>query len=410
MSINEESVLNKIIAYHKLEELARLNVIEIINQMLGALNERENDIISRRYGLKDGEKQILEGIGRSHGLTRERVRQIEVSSLEKLRKARDLEHIRKLKKIIIQVLEEHGGLIEKDYLFDVLVHFSTKTEGRKERIATHQNAFDFLLAKILNEDFEVISGSKVFLPSYKLVYYEISHLEDLALGLEKLLEEREEVFATHDLIDRAVKLSAYEAHKEKVELENNIDLSGLWKSDLYKEDSSVINSNKVVYSILRAAKNINQNVFGHWGLAHWPEIKPKNINDKIYIILKNFSRNMHFSEIAEKINEIGIDRKKANVASIHNELILDEKYVLVGRGIYGLKNWGLERGTVSDVIVDIIGESEQPLSKEQVIEKVLERRTVKKTTIILALGNKDKFGKADGKYFLIKAEVPAEAV
>ena len=110
---------------------------------------------------------------------------------------------------------------------------------------------------------------------------------------------------------------------------------------------------------------------------------------------------MHFGEIADRINEIGFDSKVANAATVHNELILDAKYVLVGRGLYGLKEWGFKKGTVTDVIVSILRDIGEPATRDQIIENVLEKRLVKKATIILALMNKDKFVSSDGKYSLV---------
>jgi len=404
MNNNGNSVLNKIMASHKLEELAQLNVLEIINYLIGNLNERERDVIRRRYGLVDGKKEILESIGKAHNLTRERVRQIEVSSIEKLSKMKDLDRIKRLKKIIIQILEEHGGLMEKDYLFDVLVHFSTRGEGRREGEEAHQNSFDFLLSKILGEEFEVAAGNGKFKPYYKLGYADIGHLHDLIHELEGKISEKSQVFATHEMIDFIRDLEVYLNQEEKFSSGKNIDLSGLFKNSLYQENYDKINQNKVLYSLLRSAKNIQQNVFGHWGLAHWSEIKPKNINDKIYLILKNHGNNLHFAEIAQRINEVGFDKKKANIASIHNELILDKKYVLVGRGIYGLKEWGLEKGTVSDVIEEVLKAAGESLAKEEIINRVLDKRIVKKTTIILALSNKDKFSRSGNRYSLTAAK------
>jgi hypothetical protein len=101
--------------------------------------------------------------------------------------------------------------------------------------------------------------------------------------------------------------------------------------------------------------------------------------------------------IAKKINETSFDHKIANPATVHNELILDPKYVLIGRGIYGLKEWGFKEGVVQDVIRDILAEN-GPLTKEQLTEKVLANRMVKKTTINLALMNKDIFEKVGDKY------------
>ena len=141
----------------------------------------------------------------------------------------------------------------------------------------------------------------------------------------------------------------------------------------------MINQNKALYSILKSLKEIEQNQFGHWGRVDWREIKPKTINDKIYLVLKNNNKKaMHFEEIAKRINEISFDDKKANAATVHNELILDDKYVLVGRGLYGLREWGYREGTVSDVIREILAANPDPMTKEEIIDKVLEKRFVKR--------------------------------
>ncbi|NTW32108.1 MAG: RNA polymerase subunit sigma-70, partial [Bacteroidetes bacterium] len=71
------SVLTTILTNQKLHDLAEFNVVELISFLLGQLNQRERDVISRRYGLISGEREILESIGKLHGLTRERIRQIE---------------------------------------------------------------------------------------------------------------------------------------------------------------------------------------------------------------------------------------------------------------------------------------------------------------------------------------------
>jgi len=95
----------------------------------------------------------------------------------------------------------------------------------------------------------------------------------------------------------------------------------------------------MLYSLIQAIKNLEQNKFGEWGLANSGEIKPKTVNDKIYLILKHNGKPLHFTEIANKINEVGFDKKKANAATVHNELILDDRYCLTSRGTYGLKEW-----------------------------------------------------------------------
>ena len=110
---------------------------------------------------------------------------------------------------------------------------------------------------------------------------------------------------------------------------------------------------------------------------------------------------MYYGDIAKKIAEMGFDAKDVNVATTHNELILDDKYVLVGRGLYGLKEWGYQSGTVTEVISAILTEL-GPLTKEEIVEKVSKQRLVKQTTVNLALMNKLRFRKNDGRYELVK--------
>ena len=179
-------------------------------------------------------------------------------------------------------------------------------------------------------------------------------------------------------------------------------MSNILKKELFEEDGELINSNKVIYSILQAAKRIEQNKFGHWGTNDSREITPKTINDKIYLVLSNHGKPMHFKEIAERINEVSFDKKIANAATVNNELILDKKYVLIGRGLYGLKDWGYKKGTVADIIVGILKDSAKPLAKDEILEEVLKQRLVKKATVILALMNKDKFSKIEGGKYTLK--------
>jgi len=125
------------------------------------------------------------------------------------------------------------------------------------------------------------------------------------------------------------------------------------------------------------------------------------MNDKIYLVMKKQGKPMHFAEIAKAINEAGFDEKKAYPATIHNELILDDKYVLVGRGIYALKEWGYQPGVVADVIESILRKAGGPLTKDEIVSKVLAERMVKKSTIQLALMNKQRFSKVErNKYWL----------
>lgn len=398
------SILDTILENQKVEEVSKLDAIEIINNLFSELSERERDVLIRRYGLHSGVKETLESIGGAHELTRERIRQIETTSVKKLQQLKNLkDYLDTLRKVILQLLEEHGGLMEKEYLLNLLVGYSLNGFNVKSPDEqTHKNYLNFLITKLLFDEFEEINSSAHFLGSYKLKYKDLDHLEEITEELLVKIREAKETHSTDGLIDLITELESYKRHKEKITISSTLDVAKFLKTELFEENENIVNNNKVLYSILKAAKKIEQNKFGHWGIHNSREIKPKTINDKIYLILKNYNKPLHFAEIAETINKISFDGKKANPATVHNELILDKKYVLVGRGLYGLNEWGYKQGTVADVIKEIIIENGESMTKEEIIKKVLEKRMVKKATIILALMNKDRFLRQENKYSVIK--------
>ena len=130
---------------------------------------------------------------------------------------------------------------------------------------------------------------------------------------------------------------------------------------------------------------------GLWGLVSWPMVNPKNIRDKIYVILKENGKHMHFNEIAEAIKKSDFKRKDVTTQAIHNELIKDKRFVLVGRGIYALKEWGYKKGTVADIIADILRKEGGALHRDEIVKRVLQSRYVKETTILLNLQGKPQF-------------------
>jgi hypothetical protein len=387
--------------------LAGIKPSEIIEELLSRLKERERDIIIRRHGLRGTEKEILEGIGKAHNLTRERVRQIESAGLKKIREARQKEILAKIGKLIRELIESHGGIMEKEHLFEVLSHFGLDEASPEDR-AIFRNFYKFIILKIL-DGFSEVNKSDEFLSHIKLADKETGHLDELIRAIKKAVSEKGKILTTKELLS----LAEEAARECGITIADSSDpnLNHYYEKRFSGEESGLLKEKKYLYSIIKAAKSLSQNVFGHWGLSGWPEIKPKNLNEKIYLVLKNTGKPLHFSDIAKKIDDVLFDRpdgqgregKKTNVASAHNELILDEKFVLVGRGMYGLSEWGLKEGTVAEIITEIMKSAGSPLTREDVIERVLQERMVKKTTIALALSNKDKFAR-NGNAFFIRAD------
>jgi len=140
---------------------------------------------------------------------------------------------------------------------------------------------------------------------------------------------------------------------------------------------------ETVISALEVDKRLKKMANGY-GLMSWRHINPRSIRDKAYIVLKETAKPLHFIEIANKISEAGFDKKVVTTQAVHNELIRYDQFVLVGRGLYALKEWGYKKGTVADVIQELLAKK-SPLSKQDIIQGVLKQRQVKKGTISLNL-------------------------
>jgi hypothetical protein len=114
------------------------------------------------------------------------------------------------------------------------------------------------------------------------------------------------------------------------------------------------------------------------------------------MVLSKKGEPMHFSEVSTSIGKL-IGRS-VHMQTVHNELIKDNRFVLVGRGLYALKDWGYEPGVVRDVIVNML-KHDGPMAKENIISIVSEKRFVKPNTILINLENKKYFKKLpDGRY------------
>ena len=87
---------------------------------------------------------------------------------------------------------------------------------------------------------------------------------------------------------------------------------------------------------------------------------------------------------------------------MHNELIKDNRFVLVGMGLYALREWGYEPGTVREVLVSLFKGSDRPLAREEIVRLAAEKRLVKPQTILLNLQDRSLFKRTeDGKYTLV---------
>ncbi len=339
----------------------QLNLDNIIKDILASIDrEREQEIISRRFGLYD-RKETLEQIGELLGITRERVRQLEKAILTRLRAQAEqgkLPHITDIQEKLIEALNETGGVARVTNLTVKFVNSPVKTDFSK---------VNFLSS--LSPKLTVIDDNDYFF---------------LSVGITSINDEKTIKANVNKLIDAIKKIakpcSIDEAAKE----------AGL--QDAKNAEALATTSKKLA--------TLNEK----WGLVKWPLVNPKNIRDKIYVILSEKGEYMHFNEIAEAIKDSDFKRKDVTTQAIHNELIKDKRFVLIGRGIYALKEWGYSKGTVADVISDVLKKAGKPMHREEIVKEVLKSRYVKETTILLNLQGKPQFKRtAKATYTLAEA-------
>ncbi len=160
-------------------------------------------------------------------------------------------------------------------------------------------------------------------------------------------------------------------------------------NDKYKND-------EVIKRWLSISNKIGKNPLGEWGRTDSPNVNAKGMRDYAFLVIRKHGSPIHFKEVAKAISQYF--NKKAHVATTHNELIKDPRFVLVGRGLYALAEWGYMSGVVKDVIKKIIDKN-GPLTKEEIIKKVLKERYVKENTIMVNLQNPKYFKKdKEGRY------------
>jgi len=325
---------------------------QISSDLIKDLPDRTKNVISRRFGL-DGslsgwtgkiKGESLESIGLDYGITRERVRQIEKDGLLKIGR-----RLSKHKDVISKLenkMAEFGGLKKEDLYI--------------ESVSEKEMSNHALLLLSVSDLFHRFPENKDFHSFWSVDKSQFERASDAVRSIRKILDEKREPLNVEHCV-------------------NFIPLTPPLK----------------INSLLEISKHIHQNEDGMFGLKHWPEINPRSIKDKAYLAFKKHGKPLHFTEAASLMGKLTLPQ------TVHNELIKDPRFVLVGRGIYALKEWGYEPGEAKEVIKKILLSAGGPLGKREIIEEVLKRRIIKENTILQNLSNKKYFRRCpDGKYVL----------
>jgi hypothetical protein len=317
-------------------------------------NERDRQIVAQRFSLGLDKRQTLEKIGSDFGITRERVRQIEKTATAKLRQSPtpELKHI---DAILQKQLRANGDV---NLLHEVATAIGANTPAERSYIT-----FLATLAPSVEviEDGDHFHAALATLPEY----------------------DKRSIAQLTDQLISALNRSGEPMHVDTLHAKAAPELP-----------------RDTVHNIARISKNM-AHLDDHWGLSHWPAVNPKSIRDKTYLVLTKHGQPLHFTDIAERIGGMGQRKRNVTVQAVHNELIKDGRFVLVGRGIYALAEWGYTPGTVADIISEIL-KAESPLHKDEIVKRVLQKRQVKTTTIVLNLQEKDQFVRVSKATYTLK--------
>lgn len=332
----------------------------VTKDLLAELPDRSRRVLSDRFGLSaKQEERTLDAIGKEYGITRERVRQIESHGLAAVRESEAYEaHVERLADLK-RTVDALGAIVAEEHLLAEIA----KNEAERKHVA-------FLLT--VGHHFD-------------------NRREDANFRARWYTDE-----TLADAVERALS-SLYEAIEPSA-LTPEEEFLDLFSKHL-KENSVKHREPQVLVRWLAISKRLGKNPLGEWGRMESPHVRIKNTRDFAYLTLKRHGSPMHFTEVAKGIEKLF--KRKTHPATTHNELIKDNRFVLVGRGLYALKEWGYHPGVVRDVIRAII-EREGPLTRDEIVERVKRERYVKDATIAVNLQNGLFTRLADGRYAIAK--------
>lgn len=332
---------------------------KVTEKLLAVLPDRARDVLTKRYGLgKDADTYTLESIGQTYGITRERVRQIENYGIQSIQKSDVYQEFQSVFDELQEAIDKLGaGLITENELLESL-----------SKDASTRNHLYFLL--VLGSPFIRMKENSAYAHRW-YTEKKIADIVEKALGSVYGSLERDELLPEEEILNRF--------RNELIEIADKYD-------------------DAILKRWLLISKEIASNPLGEWGHASSPNVRVKGIRDYAYLVVKRHGSPMHFREVAAAIEELF--NRKAHTATTHNELIKDERFVLVGRGLYALTEWGYTAGVVKDVLREIL-EKHGPLTRDEIVDKVRKERYVKDNTIVVNLQDANLFKRlANGSYML----------
>lgn len=333
---------------------------KITKKITAHLPDRSAEVIMSRFGLSaDGKRKTLEEIGKKYNITRERVRQVEEAAMRLIKKSDAYKAEQVAFNEIKQLIHKMGAIVAEHDLLPLI-----------SKDKSTQNHVHFFL--VLSDFFKNHKEDDHFHSRWSV---DDETTEKVHEALRKLYENLKD----EDLVPETEMIKKFFDHMKDV-------------SEQHRDE-------EIVKRWLSMSKSISKNPLGEWGRASSPNISTRGVKDYAFLVMRRHGSPMHFKEVADSISKVF--GKKTHYATCHNELIKDSRFVLVGRGMYALSEWGYKVGIAREVISDILKRENKPMSKEEIVEKVMKERYFKKNTILVNLANSKYFKKnKDGLYIV----------
>lgn len=324
---------------------------QVTKRILSGLPDRAYEVIVNRFGLSDdAQRKTLEAIGKKYGITRERVRQIENAAMILIRKSDSFKDEKEVFEELKKLMHTLGGIVAES---EFLNHVS-KDELTQNHIHLYLN---------LDDSF-------------------VKHKEDDHFNTRWSVDS-----TITDTIHKSLKNLYANLSDDELVSENELIVRFL---DEVKDLSEQYKNEEIAKRWLSITKKISRNPLGEWGKTTSSSIKTRGIKDYAFLMMRKHGSPMHFREVAKAITDT-FD-KTCHTATCHNELIKDNRFILVGRGIYALSEWGYKSGVVRDVIKELLKKN-GPMNKEDIVDQVMKERYLKKNTILVNLQNSKYFKK-----------------
>ncbi len=334
------------------EQISNDRLVQLLIERAG--NDRSIDIIKRRFGFDSGERQTLDEIGKDYGITRERVRQIQERSIQRIKHPST-----KGRSTIISIIND---------IF------------QKNQFIISDSEADYLIGKVFNTS--KFDGSSFLDMISDLGWIQKNKIGDVAFYTNNALKPTLSLTMTNVY-------SLLKASSTMISLEEIIKKI-IPSNTKYSENSDLQVIIKRICSLDPRIEERMPERYTLYGLHSRTNIWASLIKE----VLEKEGEPLHFADITNSVNDMfpNTDNNHIDVRRLHSILIENHAFSHSGvKGTYGLTEWGFRKETTSELIEECIKKAGFPLHWKQIYNYVSKYKDTKPANIIAMLNSRDKF-------------------